>query len=124
MGPPQRKRIVLVEDEPDLRELLHLALRKRYDVVAVAMGDAALDAVESHRPHLLILDIHIPHKNGFEISEQVRAKSHLKSIPILFLSGRSDAWSEARAKRAGGDGFMKKPFEVNALLARIEALTA
>jgi two-component system KDP operon response regulator KdpE len=113
-------RILVVDDEPAIRRTLRVNLAARgYDVIAVATGEEALDAIELRLPSLVILDLMLPGMSGLEVCRAIRAMS---PVPILVLSARGEEHTKVRALDLGADDFLTKPFGMDELLARVRAL--
>lgn len=112
--------ILLAEDEKSLREALvvHLELAG-YAVRAVRNGAAALDAYRARRPDLLLLDVMMPKKTGYEVCSEIRATD--PQIPILFLTALSAPTDELRGLNLGADDFIQKTAGISVLLARVAA---
>ena len=115
------KRILVAEDQADIRDLLVLNLRGAgYEVTAVADGLAAL-AAETARPHdLLLLDLMMPGKDGLEVCKTLRARE--SSTPILMLTAKSTELDRVLGLELGADDYLTKPFSLAELLARVKAL--
>lgn len=110
-------RVLVVDDEPQIRRALRVALRANgYDVAEAETGEAALDAVASHPPELVILDLGLPDLDGFEVTRRLREWTHL---PIIVLSAHGDDQAKVRALDEGADDYVTKPFSVPELLARM-----
>jgi DNA-binding response OmpR family regulator len=113
-------RVVVVEDDPDISSALSVLLTKRgYDVVCAPDGRAGLRAVHNARPDLLLLDISLPHLDGWSVLERVRDMSDL---PVLLLTAHGQESDKVRGLRSGADDYLTKPFSNAELLARVEAL--
>jgi PAS domain S-box-containing protein len=117
-------RILVVDDEPALREYLARALRQKGHQVSVAAdGESALAALAAHPPEILLLDLSLPDRDGMEVLRLLRAGDRVAArTPVLLISGRGLPSDRVRGLRAGGDDFLVKPFDTEELLARIEAL--
>ncbi|HMY16054.1 MAG TPA: response regulator [Polyangium sp.] len=114
------KRILVVDDEARIREVLDYALKKEgYDVVAVTDGRQAIDTVEKGGIDLVILDVMLPEVDGLSACRNIRATSR---VPILFLSARSDEIDRVLGLELGGDDYLTKPFSVRELVARVKAM--
>jgi len=114
------KRILVVDDEARIREVLDYALRKEgYEVVAVTDGREAIDAVERGGIDLVILDVMLPEVDGLSACRNIRTSSR---VPILFLSARSDEIDRVLGLELGGDDYLTKPFSVRELVARVKAM--
>jgi len=118
---PTGTRVLVVDDEQSITDLLAMALRYEHFTVQVAHGGReALDAVETFDPDLLVLDIMMPGIDGFEVARRLRnAERH---VPILFLTARDTTEDKVRGLTLGGDDYMTKPFSVEELVARIRAV--
>ena len=116
-----KKKILIVEDHVGLRRALEIALRKHgYETVFAADGETGLQAVFEHRPDLVLLDIMLPRKSGFEVCQQLRRRNI--AVPILVLTAKNADQDELLSFQLGADDFVRKPFNIETLMARIEAL--
>ncbi len=114
-------RILIADDDPQLLRALRVTLGARgYEVLTAPDGTAAVNAVIEHHPDLLLLDLGMPGLSGVEVIAAVRGWS---TMPILVVSGRSDASDKVDALDAGADDYVTKPFVIDELLARVRALT-
>ena len=114
-------RLLLVDDEENLRSMLQAALRHNgFDVVSVATGRAALDAVVDHDPDLVVLDVLLPDPDGFDVCRRLGADGWL--TPILFLTARDGTEDKVRGLTLGGDDYLVKPFSLDELVARASAV--
>ncbi len=112
------ERLLLVDDEENLRSMLDAALRHSgFDVVPVATGRAALDAVKTERPALIVLDVMLPDLDGFEVCRRLRTEGD--RTPVLFLTARDATEDAVRGLTLGGDDYLVKPFSLEELVARI-----
>ncbi|MBU9713602.1 response regulator transcription factor [Evansella tamaricis] len=111
--------ILIVEDDPDIRELTSLYLGKKgYEVFIAENGLQALEIVNKEKPHLILLDIVLPGMKGFELCEKIR---ELTDVPILFLSSKRDSIDKIKGLEVGGDDYITKPFDFAELEARVRA---
>ncbi len=115
-----RTRIVIIDDDPDLCELINDALSNDYDVQSTTRADEALGLVEDLKPAIVILDINLPNGNGLELCEQISENS--KAL-VLLVSGENTLDMRLQAYQHGGADFMAKPFRIQELRAKVEALT-
>jgi two-component system, OmpR family, response regulator len=114
-------RVLVVDDEPNITDLVAMALRyEGFDVETAATGRAALTAVEAFRPELLVLDVMLPDLDGFAVTERLKATRN--KVPILFLTARDEVEDKVRGLTLGGDDYVTKPFSLEELVARIRAL--
>lgn len=114
--------LYVVEDDTTLRELLTEALARYGYVVRAATGDAfsrIASEVEAIKPHLILLDVNLPVYDGFYWARRIRMVS---KAPILFISVRGEPLDQVRALEQGGDDYVVKPFHLEVLLAKVEAL--
>ena len=113
-------RVLVVDDEPQLMRALRINLSARgYEVVVAGDGAAALEAAARHLPDLVVLDLGLPDMDGTEVIAGLRGWT---KIPILVLSGRTDAADKVDALDAGADDYVTKPFSMEELMARLRAL--
>jgi signal transduction histidine kinase len=112
-------KILVAEDNADMRQYVTRLLRKQYQVTAVADGRAALEAVRAERPDLVLSDIMMPRMDGFELLRELRAHTATSTIPVIFLSARAgeEARIEGMSRRA--DDYLAKPFSSRELLTRV-----
>ncbi len=118
---PEQLRVLVVDDEAHIADLLRLGLRYEGFSVAVAEdGPSALEEVARFKPHLVILDLMLPGMDGLEVAERLRADPELL---IIMLTARDQVPERIAGLRAGGDDYVVKPFDFDELLARIHAVT-
>ncbi len=112
--------ILIVEDEPVIRQELKILLKNAlYEVTALEKFDEVDSWVLEHKVDLVLLDLNLPGKSGFDICIQVRAKS---DVPIIILTSRTDSMDELTGMLKGADDYITKPFQPPILLARIAAV--
>lgn len=116
------QKILLAEDDPNLGELLkdYLELKGKYDVVLCQDGDQALEQFRKERFDLCIFDVMMPKKDGFSLGKDVRKMD--QTIPIIFATAKGMMEDKTQAFELGGDDYITKPFRVEELLLRIQAL--
>ena len=113
-----RPTILVVDDEPNIVDIISMALRyNEYDVVTAANGREALEAISASKPDMIVLDVMMPELDGFEVAKRLGEQRN--EIPILFLTARDTTGDKVRGLTIGGDDYMTKPFSVEELLARI-----
>ena len=118
----ERKRILVVEDDADFRDIERDWLARRYDTVTCKDGEELLDELSVALPDLLILDIGLPGPDGLRLGRKLRSEERLAGVPILFLTGSKAAQAYAVALDLGCDGFLTKPVERTRLLAKVREL--
>jgi two-component system alkaline phosphatase synthesis response regulator PhoP len=117
------EKILLVDDEPDIVELVGYNLRKEgYNVLTAFNGTEALHLLESEKPKLVILDIMMPEMDGVEVCRTIRSNSDYKDVLIAFLTARNEDYSHIAALDVGGDDYITKPIRPRVLVSRINAL--
>jgi two-component system, OmpR family, response regulator len=115
------QRVLVVDDEPSIVDAVSTALRyEGYDVEEAYSGRAAIDAVVSREPDLIVLDWMLPDIDGVEVGRRIRARG-CKSA-VLFLTARDATEHKVEALRAGGDDYVTKPFSLAEIVARVEAI--
>jgi DNA-binding response OmpR family regulator len=116
-------RILVVEDDPDIAELVERYLSKAgFSTDRATSGRAALEAIALRAPDLLVLDLMLPHVDGLEICRRVRAHDKTANIPIIMLTARADESERIVGLELGADDYLAKPFSPNELVARVRAL--
>jgi DNA-binding response OmpR family regulator len=111
--------ILVIEDDPEIREVIRLYLEKhRFSVATAERGDEAMPMVRSVQPDLIILDVLLPGKDGFEVCKEIRRET---SVPVLFLSCKKEEQDKITGLGLGGDDYITKPFSPNELIARVQA---
>jgi DNA-binding response OmpR family regulator len=111
--------VLVIEDDPEIREIIHLYLQKNhYEVALAEQGEEGLAMMQSVQPDLIILDVLLPGKDGFEVCKEIRK---LSSVPILFLSCKKEEQDKIIGLSVGGDDYITKPFSPNELVARVKA---
>ena len=114
------KNILIVDDEPDIREILRYNLEKEgFNITEAVNGDDALDKV-SKDLDLAILDIMMPGNDGYEVCRKIREQGN--TVPIVFLTAMDREFDEVRGLEVGGDDYIRKPFSPRMLIARINAI--
>jgi len=114
------KRILVVEDQEDNRQILRDLLGTTdYEVMEAVNGEEALAAVAKQRPDLILMDIQLPILDGYEATRRIKADPALRSIPIIAVTSYALSGDEAKARAAGCDDFVPKPYSPRQLLAKI-----
>ena len=118
---PNAGRVLVVDDEPNITDLIATALHyEGFEVSTVGTGRGALDQIASFRPQLVILDVMLPDLDGFEVARRLRQEG--RRVPILFLTAKDATEDKVRGLTLGGDDYVTKPFSLEELLARIRAV--
>ncbi|MCE5278744.1 MAG: response regulator [Planctomycetaceae bacterium] len=116
-----RARIIVADDNADMRHYLARMLSERYNVKAVPDGQAALAAARQNRPDLILSDVMMPNLDGFGLVRELRADRDLKTIPTILLSARAGEEARVEGMQQGADDYLVKPFSTRELLARVAA---
>src|SRR6202011_451472 len=112
------KKILIVDDDPDVRHGMHVRLKaNHYDTFFAGDGLSAMSEARKHGPDLIILDLGLPAGDGFVVMERVKTFPSLAVIPIIVVSGRSARVTRERAISAGATAFLEKPVDNAELLA-------
>ncbi|WP_394822818.1 ATP-binding protein [Pendulispora albinea] len=120
VGPSaSRARILLADDNADIRSYMTRLLGKHWDVTAVADGQAALDKAREHRPDLIVTDVMMPRMDGFALLRAIREDARLKTTPVILLTARAGQESTVEGFAAGADDYVLKPFSARELVARV-----
>src|SRR6266567_6663029 len=116
-------RVLVVEDEPDIRELvIHHLKREGYQVSAAASGEEALRQVLSVPPDLVLLDLMMPAMDGLEVCRRLRQDPSTATLPIVMLTAKGDEVDRVLGLEIGADDYVVKPFSPKELLARVRAV--
>ena len=114
-------RLLVVEDEPNILELLSASLRLAgFEVATATGGMEALQAVQRHRPDLIVLDVMLPDLDGFDVARRLRSGD--TRTPVLFLTAKDATEDKVTGLTVGGDDYVTKPFSLEEVIARIRAV--
>jgi CheY-like chemotaxis protein len=119
------KKILLADDSITIQKVVELTFSEGdYQVVCVGNGAQALKKLTEARPDVVLLDVIMPEKNGYEVCEQIKRNPSTSGIPVLLLTGTFEPFDRKRADQAGANGHLTKPFESQALVSKVEELIA
>jgi PAS domain S-box-containing protein len=116
-----RPRVLLADDNHDMRNYVHRLLAPHYEVELAADGKAALDSAQLRRPDLVLSDIMMPRLDGFGLLRALREDAGLRDVPVILLSARAGEEASVEGLAAGADDYLTKPFSARELLARVRA---
>ena len=115
-----KQKILIVDDDENIAELISLYLTKEcFDTEIVYDGEAALEAVKSYQPDLILLDIMLPGIDGYEVLSEVRKNSN---VPVIMLSAKGEVFDKVLGLKMGADDYIIKPFDSNEMVARVRAV--
>ena len=113
-----RPRILIVEDQEDNRRILHDLLSSvGFELMEASTGDEGVRMAELSRPDLILMDVQMPVVDGYEATRRIKAKSELRAIPIIVVTSYALSGDDAKAKVAGADAYVAKPYSPRELLA-------
>jgi two-component system cell cycle response regulator DivK len=114
------KRILVIEDQEDNRTILRdLLTSVGYELIEATNGEEGVKLAEQEKPDLILMDIQLPVIDGYEATRRIRVISELKQTPIIAVTSYALSGDEAKAREAGCDGYVTKPFSPRALLAKV-----
>ena len=117
------KKILVVDDEPNVIRTLTFVLKKEgYDVSSAVNGEEAIARVRESKPSLMFLDVMMPKKNGYQVCQEIKSDSSLSDIHIVMLSAKGQEADKEMALKLGADEFMTKPFSPLGIIGRVKEL--
>lgn len=117
------KRILIVDDEPNIVVSLEFLMKREgFEVSIASDGEAALKSVEQSPPDLVLLDIMLPKKNGFEVCEVIRARPDWQQVKIIMLTAKGRDTEVAKGTALGADAYLTKPFSTKDLVAQVRQM--
>jgi DNA-binding response OmpR family regulator len=118
-------KILIAEDEPDIRELVAFTLRfGGYEVVAASNGEDAVHTASREHPDLILMDVRMPRLTGYDACRMMKASAELKDIPVVFLSAKGQDSEIQSGLEAGAEEYLLKPFSPDQLTERVRAILA
>lgn len=118
-----KKRVLIADDEPNIVISLEFLMQQcGYEIRTVTNGDDALKAVTEFRPHLMLLDVMMPMRNGYEVCQTVRDNPGLKKVKIVMLTAKGRELEVAKGLAIGADAYVTKPFATKELLETVKRL--
>lgn len=124
-----RKKVLVIDDEPDMVEMISMALDREFQVITAFNGKEGIIKAQNEKPDAIVLDIMMPEKDGFTACRELKADPRTASIPVLILTGVGEHFGRSRYARSSGleieaEDFMAKPVDPQELLRRVKALIA
>ncbi len=119
----QKQTIVVVDDDPDLVTILKLILEHNgYNVICAYSGRQLFSALENHKPHLIILDVMMPHMHGFEVLSRLKNNPETSAIPVILVTAKIQFENVLEGYRSGADYYIPKPFTKSQLMEGIHRI--
>lgn len=119
----EERRVLLIEDEPNIIEAIRFILsRDGWRVDTHADGETAMDAIQRRAPDLIILDVMLPNRSGYDILQELRRTAETSSVPVLMLTARGQKKDRELAEKLGANRFMTKPFSNDEILSTVREL--
>ncbi|MGA1862368.1 response regulator [Deferribacter thermophilus] len=117
------KKILIAEDSATEREIMKKALEAEgYSIVAVSDGDSALEEVRKNEYDLVILDVIMPGKNGYQVCREIKKDDLLKEIPVVIVTSKGQESDKFWGKKQGADEYIVKPFNIDVLVSTVKKL--
>ena len=118
-------KILLADDSITIQKVIELTFSDEdFELHTVGNGQKAIDEIRAIQPDIVLCDIIMPEKNGYEVCEFIKSNDELRHIPVLLLTGAFEPFDQERAKAAGCEGFLAKPFEPQTLISKVKELLA
>ena len=118
-----KEKILVVDDEKDILDLVEYNLKQNgYKVSCVATGEEVLDAADSFKPDLILLDLMLPGVDGFDVCKDLKSQPETKEIPVIMLTAKSEDIDVVTGLEIGADDYITKPFSPQVLVARVRAI--
>lgn len=115
-----KPKILVVDDEPHIVNLIKLTLGEEYEFFEAYSGMEALKVLKKHTPDMIILDLMMPNMDGYSVAQEVRKHKDTQHVPIMILSAKSQIVDKFKSINVGADDYMVKPFEPNELIRRVK----
>jgi DNA-binding response OmpR family regulator len=115
-----RRKILLIEDDPDVSKLTEFILRDEYDVISSEDGRGGIEMAMTDKPDLILLDIYMAGLSGFEVCRVLKEEDGTASIPVIMFTAGAQKYEVSEGYAAGADDYITKPFEPEELIERIE----
>jgi len=118
-----KKKILIVDDDPDIRLVLERQLKKEgYETVSASDGDSGLEAVRRENPNLIILDLMLPKMTGYKVCESIKSSDKYKKIPVIMFTGKEEFMAEELGKSFGADIYLKKTLNQDEVISAAKKL--
>ena len=122
-----RAKVLVIDDEPDLVEMLRMALERQFEVIVAFNGKEGVGKAKAEKPDAIVLDIMMPEKDGFAACRELKSDPQTASTPVLILTGVADYFGRTKYTKLSGmeieaEDFISKPVDPNELVSRVAAL--
>lgn len=124
VGQKDRRKILVVDDDPVVRRIVLELLNSRYTVILASTGVQLPDLLQKHNPNLVILDVMLPWVDGFELCRIIKTHAQGQNLPVLFLTGCKEKEDKLMGREVGASGYLTKPFYAKDLYREVERLLA
>jgi CheY-like chemotaxis protein len=118
----EKYRVLVIDDDETLCDLLKAAVNGTYEVATACSARDGFDRIQRQRPHLILLDVKLPDQNGLQVCQALRNDPQYRTIPIIMMTGYGDKDAVVTGLQAGADDYLAKPFRLDELRARIDAV--
>lgn len=123
MNPTNSKSILIVEDETDLSKILKLNFSQEgFEVYEYESGENILNVIKKYSPSVILLDLMIPNKDGFEVCKDIKSHPEYSHIPVLIMSAKNQDYNIISGLEIGADDYITKPFSVGVIVAKVRAI--
>jgi DNA-binding response OmpR family regulator len=120
---PAKRKVLIVDDEPNIVTALEFLLERRgYEVRVATNGEEALAQAESYRPDVMLLDVMMPKRSGYEVCQKVRERPDMQHVKVVMLSAKGREAEVSKGLSLGADLYITKPFSTSELVERIDGL--
>ena len=116
------KKILIVDDESEMRDLIRVCLFENYEIEEAKDGEEAISILENKRVDLVLLDVMMPNMNGLDVIKEMKLRERFKEVPIIMLTALGESDDIVKGLNLGADDYIVKPFEPSVLLARINSV--
>lgn len=115
-----KKKILIADDEPNIRSLVSRMLGKDYIVIEATNGEEAIDIAKRQEPDLILMDLMMPKMDGYAACSSIKTDQATKGIPVVMLTGVTHELNKSFAREMGADGYLSKPFSADELLRQVK----
>jgi len=118
-----KRRVLVVDDEPNIAKIVKKQLEvSGYDVIVAGDGEMALTKVREEHPEVILLDVMLPKRNGYEVLGILKQDEQLRHIPVMMLTARAQQQDQQASLEHGADAYLAKPFQLEELVEQVKAL--